>query len=157
MKRRLSLLFAASTLCLLFLVPTPASQAKPEKIKLTGIVTGLVPVSKPEAAFGEASAVTLKQGSKKVGKLVAFFEGSAGRQSVFAGTIKLTVGSVRGKHNVRFIFETTGNYCPACSPPVYGTEPKFGKAELGSEMIVVHGSGIPSTVGSKFGVVLVPK
>jgi hypothetical protein len=161
MKRRWSLLLAASALCLLLLVPTPATQAKPKKIRLTGTVTKLVPVSTPEAALGEASVVTLKQGSKKVGKMVAYFAGSAGRQSVFAGTIKLTVGSVRGKHSVRFIFETTGNYCPVCSPPTYGTEPKSATSAIGSggviENVVVRSSGIPRTIGSKFGMLLVPK
>jgi hypothetical protein len=155
----MSSFLAASAFCPLFLAPTSASQARQEKIKLTGTVTKLVPDHKPQGS-AKASVVILKQGSKKVGKLIAYFEGSAGRDSVFAGTIKLRVGSVRGKHSVRFIFETTGNYCPPCSPPTYGTEPKFATSVIGSggviENVVVLGSGIPSKIGSKLKVVLVP-
>ncbi len=160
MKRRSALLLAASALCLLRLLPTPASEAKQEKIKLTATVTALAPIHVPgfKPAKGQkASVVTLKQGPKKVGKLVAYAQGGAGKEYDFAGTIALTVGSVRGKHGILLNFKYTGNYCPACSPPSYGTVPKFGSATVDGETIIVHGSGISSKVGSKFGMTLVSK
>jgi hypothetical protein len=146
-------------LCVLAgLAASSVAQGSAKKIKLSATVTSLARVKGGEKGK-KLPLATLKEGSKTVGKLAIHQVSGASRWTTYKGTIKLSVGTLKGTHKVAFVFEESGS-CPECGRPVIGEPAKFGKGTVSTkskeETIVVRGSGIPAKLGARFVMVLEP-
>ncbi len=149
MRRAIGLLVVA-----LLFAAAPVVGAKGSKIKLKGVVVGHT-----VSGRGSFTIVSVRMGSKKVGKLSIGSSSCAGLECNSPGTANLKIGKVKGKATLSLHFKGRGGTAcligtkGACKPAKYGTG-KISNAS-GNEAIRVN-TGNPSKVpkGGHFGVVL---
>ncbi len=143
----------------------PAAGAK---VKLTGVVAGQEMVVLPNGPFAgskqKATIVSVRKGSKRVGRLVVGSTDCGGNLCQSGGRANLTIGSVKGDALLSLDFRSTGGcfaQLPTCRPAKFGSGKvyivlKSGGIKVGvkSENIRVDVGKVPTTNGSKFGLVL---
>ncbi len=136
---------------------------------MTGVVVGQEMVVLPNGPFAgskqKATIVSVRKGSKRVGKLVVGSADCGGHLCQAGGRANLTIGAIKGKALLSLSFHSTGDGCsaglPTCHPPKFGSGKvyivlKSGGMKIGvkSEPIRVNVGIIPTTNGSKFVIVL---
>jgi hypothetical protein len=136
------------------LVSAPSASASGHHIKLTGIV---IATKRVKETHIPAAVITVKEGKKKVGSMLAWTLGGAGKDLPFDGTTNLKVGKVRDKATLHVLFTSTGSGCgfgsPSCKPAKFGTG-TISNRKHGSENIRVNHQSIPLAKGKKFTFVL---
>lgn len=134
-------------------VVVPATSAKPGTLKLKGVVVGRT-VSKGVPLI----TVSVREGSKEVGKLHIASADCGGLICQRGGTAKLKVGSIRRKAKLflRWTYSGPGDACAVGAPTCKSSKSGTGTITRGSrsEAIRVNTSRIPTTKGSHFGIVL---
>lgn len=123
------------------------------RVKLTGVVTG---VKTPRSGFGgeKAAVISVRQRTHKKGTLLASTQPNCGGVICqVQAQASLSVGPVKSKTHFYLTFKSAGCGLNGCSSPA-----KFGQGVLTSgqraETLRVNVGRIPTTRGSKFGIVL---
>lgn len=133
-----------------------AAYATGNKIKLTGVVTGTKVVTSSGGVSERETVISVRQASRKVGTLLIGSPSCGGGDCQQSGTANLKIGDVAGKARVNLKWNATGTGCiidaPTCIPAKYGSG-KISNAS-GTETIRVNTANLPTTKGSRFGIVL---
>jgi hypothetical protein len=136
------------------LVLVPATSAKPKLIKLKGEV-----LANGTTVGSGQTVVSLREGSKKVGKLSIGSPSCGGTLCESGGTANLKIGKITGKAQLSLHFKVGGGTkCAlgvkgACKPPKYGTG-KITRNGVAEAIRVNTGDPSKLPVGGHFGVVL---